>query len=98
MSSNTPKPTSSGRYNAHDTTTVVLTSIFCPLALLAIILRFTARIKTGAKLWWDDATAVLTLILYYVFCAINIWSRILKDRGCHNADTAQQTHKKGQLS
>ena len=63
-------PTSSGRYNAHDTIVVILTSIFCPLALMAVALRFAARFKRGAKLWWDDATAVLTLLLYYAFCAM----------------------------
>lgn len=79
MNSTTVMPTASGRYNAYFTIMVTLTSIFCPLTLLAVILRFAARSRKGAELWWDDAMAALTLVFYYVFCAMILWGRSLHD-------------------
>ena len=70
-------PTSDGRYDAADQTTVVLIGLLCPLTMICVLLRFLARRRTKASLWWDDWLAILSLLFFYAFSAISLLGKLI---------------------
>lgn len=61
------------QYNAFAGTSVALSALFMPLALTAVVLRMVARSRTKAQFGLDDLLAFITLVVYFVFCAMILW-------------------------
>lgn len=61
------------RYNAHHARFIISASILCPLCVLAVYLRFLARMRTKAHYGADDWLAVLSLVLFFAFTAARLW-------------------------
>ncbi len=60
-------------YETQRTKSIATTAILCPIAILAVLLRFLARSRTRANYAADDWLAVVTLMSLLVWFALYVW-------------------------
>ncbi|KAI0127865.1 hypothetical protein BJ170DRAFT_694612 [Xylariales sp. AK1849] len=54
---------------AYRNRTILIVSVFYPLALAAVVLRFVGRRISKTNIWWDDRLVIIGLVATGAFCS-----------------------------